>query len=82
MDQNIIRIGNSTGIIIPKSLMQELKLREGSQVFIEKDETGEALIIAKKGAKRKASSLSPRFLKALDKVNNLYGQALRELAEK
>lgn len=82
MDQNIIRIGNSAGVIIPKSLLKELNFQEGSKVVMEKDESGEALVIAKKGIKRQAGSISPYFLKILDKVNRLYGPALQELAEK
>ena len=49
MEQNIIQIGNSTGVIIPKSLLEEVGLKSGSQVIIEKDFTGNSLRILKRG---------------------------------
>lgn len=81
MLQKIIQIGNSAGIIIPKSLLNDLHLREGSQVVIEKDDAGKFLVIANKNIKRKKASLSPRFLKILERVNKQYGQAFRQLAK-
>lgn len=81
MMQKIIQIGNSTGIIIPKSLLNELNLKTGSQVVIEKDDSGDFLVIANKNIKRTKATLSPRFLTILERVNKQYGQALRQLAE-
>jgi len=82
MIQKIIQIGNSTGIIIPKSLLSELSLKEGSQVVIDRDESNQTLIIAKKNANKRSNPISPRFLSILDRVNKQYGQALKKLAEK
>lgn len=82
MTQKIIQIGNSTGVIIPKSLLIEIGLTQGSQVIIEKDPLTKSLSIRKKGEKSNRSSLSPRFLQLLDEVNTEYGSVLQELASK
>jgi len=76
MQQKIIQIGNSTGIIIPKSLLDQVGLQAGNE-----DKTDNTLIIAKKGMKAK-SSINTHFLNVLEKVNNQYSSALKELAEK
>ena len=81
MLQKLIQIGNSTGIIIPNSLLNELNLKEGNQVIIEKDESGKFLTVANKNVIRKKARFSPRFSAILEKVNKQYGQALRQLAE-
>jgi putative addiction module antidote len=82
MQQKIIQIGNSTGIILPKSLLEELNLEVGSEVIIEPDSTDNSLRIVKKGSKSLKSSISPKFLDLLEKVNQNYGNALKELAQK
>lgn len=81
MEQNIIQIGNSTGVIIPKSLLEEVGLRSGSQVIIEKDLTGKSLRIIKKGAVN-LSSVSAEFIEILEKVDKEYNVALKKLAHR
>ncbi|MBI2028991.1 hypothetical protein HYT02_01100 [Candidatus Gottesmanbacteria bacterium] len=80
MEQNIIQIGNSTGVIIPKSLLEEVGLRSGSQVVIEKDFTGKSLRIIKKGTAN-LSSVTPEFIETLAKIDKEYNIALKKLAE-
>lgn len=82
MLQKIIQIGNSTGVIIPKSLLEEAGLQSGAEVIIEQDPIDNSLKITKKGAKSISSSISPKFMKVLEKVNKNYGSALKELARK
>lgn len=82
MAQKIIQIGNSTGIIIPKALLDKLDLKPGEEVQVEEDTTMKALTITKKGQKAKSISVTPDFLAILDKVNKNYGTALKELAGK
>ncbi len=81
MEQNIIQIGNSTGVIIPKSLLEEVGLRSGSQVIIEKDLTGKSLRIIKKGAAN-LSSVSAEFIEILERVDKEYNVALKKLAHR
>lgn len=80
MQQKIIQVGNSTGVIIPKSLLDQVGLQAGSEVEIEQDTQTNVLVISKKGQKR--SSVSTRFLEILERVNQKYKAALKELAEK
>lgn len=82
MIQKIIQVGNSTGIIIPKSVLDVLGLKPGNEVSVETDNTTKSLIIQNKNTAVRASSITPHFLKVLDKVNSQYGTALRELAQK
>ena len=81
MEQKIIQIGNSTGVIIPKALLNQIGLETGQEVLIEQDLTTNALIIVKKGTKIKRS-IAPEFIDILEKVNKQYGSVLRELAER
>ncbi len=82
MQQKIIQIGNSTGVILPKVLLEEMGLEAGEEVIIEQDPTDNSLRIVKKGSKSLRSSISPKFMEILEKVNKNYGSALKELAQK
>lgn len=81
MQQKIIQIGNSTGIILPKALLQKLGAKEGMQLTIQESPYDDSLIISKSG-KKSTSSISPRFMEILEKVNRNYGAALAEIAQK
>ncbi len=82
MNQKIIQIGNSTGIIIPKSLLDQVGLEAGNEVEIEENQATNSLTIVKKGTKVKTSSINEHFLNILDKVNKEYSSALKQLAQK
>ena len=82
MEQKIIQIGNSTGVILPKVLLEKIGLKPGSKVVIEQDLTGESLTISKGGTKTNFPSITPRFIDLLEKVNTNYGNALKQLAQK
>ena len=81
MQQKIIQIGDSTGIIIPKSVLDQIGLETGTEVELQKDITNKSLTIVKAGT-HDTSSITNHFLKILEKVNTQYGSALKELAEK
>ncbi len=82
MTQKIIQIGNSTGVIIPKSLLDLLGLKTGTEVKLEVDKATNSLVIQNRTSAVTNSSITTHFLKILDKVNNQYGPALRQLAQK
>ncbi len=82
MEQKIIQIGNSTGIIIPKNLLDEAGLKPGSQVIIEKNSDGTLVIVDKNKVKTRKSSVTPEFVDLLSRVNKQYGNALKEIAQK
>lgn len=82
MTQKIIQIGNSTGIIIPKKVLDQLGLKPGNEVSIDQNLTDKTLTIMKKGRKIKQTLITPEFLTLIEKVNKNYGQSLKELAGK
>jgi len=82
MQQKIIQIGNSTGVIIPKSLLDQVGFQAGNEVEIQENKSDNSLVIIKKGQKMNSSSINSHFLHILDKVNKQYSSALKELAER
>lgn len=82
MKQKVIQIGNSSGIIIPKEFLAEVGIQTGSEVEIVKDATGKGFYIVKNEEKNLNSSITPHFLKVLEKVNKQYSSALKALANK
>lgn len=82
MTQKIIQIGNSTGIIIPKSVLDSLGLKPGSEVNLDTDISTHTLMIQDKKIASMGSSVNSHFLKIIDRVNKKYSSALQELAHK
>lgn len=80
MQQKVLQIGNSIGIIIPQSLANNV-LKPGDSVYVDKDPISNTFFINKtnKGA---SSSITPEFLSWLNKFNNKYKHPLTELAKK
>ena len=78
MDLKIIQIGNSEGMILPKEYLRKLGFKRGSKLSAELTPDRKNLIIGKPG--KKASSITPEFVKILEGVNKRYGQALAKLA--
>lgn len=78
MMQKIIQIGNSIGVIIPKALSGN-QLKPGERVIVEKDPASQTYTISK-NKRTGISSITPHFFRVLDRVNNQYGKALREIA--
>lgn len=80
MEQNIIQIGNSLGVTIPSELRKKMGLKKGSKVVMEHTPDNKIIISEIKDSK-KMSSITPEFLKWLDRFNKEYGPALTELAK-
>lgn len=80
MQQKVIQIGNSIGVVIPQSLAQNT-LKPGDIVYVDKDPVSKTFFInkAKKGV---SSSITPEFLLWLNKFNKKYKHALAQLAKK
>ena len=81
MEQRVIQIGNSVGVIIPRVLQKESTLKPGDRIIVEKDPVGDSFIVSKKGT-QKHLSVTPEFFSWLKKFNNKYKDALAELAKK
>ncbi len=80
MEQKVIQIGNSIGVVIPQAL-QRGNLKAGDRVFIEVDPMSNSYIVnLKQDVKR--PSLTPEFLQWLTAFNKKYKTALTELAKK
>lgn len=80
--QTIFKTGNSSVVSIPKHLMQELKLKKGEKVLVEK--AGDDTIIIKKKTRIPASTAKSaaevEFKKWLDIFMEENGEILDELA--
>ena len=79
MAQTIIKIGNSQGIIIPKQYLNDLNLKEGSEVVVEK--AGDELRVSPK-AKALAPEVTPKFMQMVDEFINDHEDVLKALANK
>ena len=80
MQQKVVQIGNSIGVIIPQALSKNT-LRPGDIVHVEKAPVGDAFVISKSG-EGKTSFITPEFLSWLEAFNKKYKKALTELAKK
>ena len=73
MKLELKRIGNSTGLILPKELLARLGLEQGDAVFV--TETAEGLVIGKRDDTfEKGMAIAREAMKT-------YSQALKELAK-
>ncbi len=73
MEAKIRKIGNSSGIILPKEVMEELNLKEG-----------DILTIERKGTSLELRSEDPEFAEwaeAYRSANREYKEVLKELAK-
>lgn len=75
MIQQTIQIGNSVGIIIPKNVLEENKIKVGDKVQVD-------VLPVKPLRKKTNSTVSPELLRWLDGFNKRYKDALQELASK
>lgn len=83
--QKLYRNGNSVAVTIPKQLLEQLNLKEGSEVWLEKTTDSNALVISDKKKTKEAKtriSITPEFMKWLEGFNKQYGAALKELAKR
>ncbi len=81
MTQTIISIGNSQGIIIPKEILNKLKVKKGDVLDIHLEDD-DRVVVSKKGTKKTKANISPELLAWLDGFNERYKNALQELASK
>jgi len=79
MQQKIIQIGNSAGIVLPKSIREETGLKPGSKVTIEKK--GKDIIVSPQ-AKKLAGGVDAKFMKSVDEFIEEHEDVLKELAKR
>jgi AbrB family looped-hinge helix DNA binding protein len=83
--QTVFKAGNSNVVAIPKDIADELGMKAGQKVLVEKDEAGEALVIKKAtkvNTKAKKSGVSADFKKWLSDVLVEDAGILDELAKR
>lgn len=80
MEQTIIQIGNSSGIIIPAFVMKQMNLKRGERAYVVLSSDKKSFTVSVGGPKE--PSISTSFAEALERVNRRYGKALKELASK
>lgn len=77
--QTLYKNGNSVAITIPKQFLDELNLKEGSEVVVEKK--GDELRILSK-AKSLAVDVDPKFMQMVDEFVSDHEDVLKVLANK
>ena len=82
MEQKVIQIGNSVGVVIPQPLRRKIGLKPGDKVEVEEGAYHEEVVIRKNGTKVNRSTVTPEFMSWLEGFNKKYSSALRELAKK
>jgi putative addiction module antidote len=75
MIQQAIQIGNSVGVIIPKSVLAEKNIKVGDKIQVD-------VSPVKSIRKSAMDAVSPELLMWLDGFNKRYKDALQELASK
>lgn len=78
MAQKIIKIGKSTGITLPKNVLEELNMRAGDEVVIEADGKRGGFFVR---TARKGIQVDKELLDWTDKFTEEYRSALENLAK-
>lgn len=77
--QTLYKNGNSVAVTIPRQFLDELNLKEGSEVVVEKK--GDELRILSK-TKTLAVDIDPKFMQMVDEFVTDHEDVLRVLANK
>lgn len=76
--QKLYKNGNSVAVTIPKQVLRNQGLRDGTQVVVEERGSEIVLKSAKKG---KASDVDVKFMKMVDEFMNEHEDVLEQLAK-
>lgn len=79
MQQTVIQIGNSAGIILPQDLRQETGIKTGDKIMVKRK--GSDIILSKVN-KNLALGVNAKFAKMVDEFITEHEDALRELAKR
>ena len=80
MEQKVIKIGNSLGILIPSKVIKKLKLHQGQVLNLELYEREKTLAL--RIDKNMAYGVTPEFIGFLKEFSDRYSDALTELARR
>lgn len=82
LTQKLYKNGHSVAVTIPKEYLNDLNLRDGSEVVVEENIEAGVITISHKKSPKPVSKVSPEFLKWLSSFNKKYGPALKELSKR
>lgn len=80
MEQKVVQIGNSIGVVIPQPISDDIGIRRGTRVRIEKQ--GKGVYIVPKKPKIKSAGVNTKFAKMVDEFITEHEDVLRELAKR
>lgn len=80
--QKLYKSGNSVVMSIPKQILSELKLKEGSEVAVEINPEEVGFAVKKKVLEDNSSPLTPEFKKWLDEISTKHKKLIQELAKR
>ena len=80
MEQTVIKVGNSFGLIKPKYIVRELNLKLGQTLYI--DLYAEEKTLTLRINKNRAKGITPEFIKMLNEFNREHSYSLSKLAER
>lgn len=78
MEQTVINIGNSAGIIIPQKILKSAGIKPGDKVMVE--EKGRKISITP--AKKIAGGVDAKFMKMVDEFIEEHKDVLQALSER
>ena len=80
MEQTVIKVGNSLGMILPNYIVRELSLKLGQKIYL--DLYTEEKTLALRVNKNRAKGITPEFIKFLDEFQREHKYELSKLADK
>jgi hypothetical protein len=80
MEQRIIHIGNSQGIILSKKILEKIGLTTGNTIAIDLDENSKYITLRDPDSKPQAP-ITPKLVKWLEGFNKKNYALLKELAK-
>lgn len=79
MEQKVIQIGNSAGVVIPRELRKQLGIRIGENIIV--DRKGSNIIISNP-KKKKSRPVDAKFMKMVEEFIDEHEDVLKELAHR
>lgn len=79
LTQKLYKNGNSIAVTIPKEYLEELQLKEGSEVVVEKQ--GKGVMVTSKTTKL-AGNVTPEFMKMVEEFMDEHDDVLKELSKR
>ena len=78
MEQRVIQIGNSVGVVIPQLLRKETGIKVGDKIVVKKK--GANIILS--SLKKKTRGVNAKFMKMVDDFVTEHQDVLKELAKR